>query len=305
MKRLEALKIELKREFPHMELREQEAMWKHTSFRIGGPVPLMALPGSEEEAVGAIRISARHGVQRACVGNGSNTLVADEGADYFILKMGEGMGRIERLGETCLRLGAGARLTQAANFALGEGLTGLEFAHGIPGSVGGAVMMNAGAYGGEMADVVTRVRWVSPEGEIRVFEKEELAFGYRKSVFEKLEGLILSAEVELRPGDRKAIQARIEDLAAKRREKQPLEYPNAGSTFKRPEGHFAAALIDQCGLKGYRVGGAQVSEKHAGFIINTGNATCADVRAVMAHVQEVVLREHGVKLEPEVRFLEG
>ena len=305
MKPMEALKAELQKEFPMLELREQEPMWKHTSFRIGGPVPLMVLPRSEEEVVGAVRLSARFGVRRACIGNGSNMLVADEGADYFILKMGEGMGRIEKLDDTRLRLGAGARLAQAANFALMEGLTGLEFAHGIPGSVGGAVMMNAGAYNGEMADVVVRVRWVSPQGEVRVFEADEIGFGYRKSVFEELGGVILSAEVALKPGDREAIRARIDDLAQRRREKQPLEYPNAGSTFKRPEGHFAAALIDQCGLKGYQVGGARVSEKHAGFVINGGNATCADVRGVMAHVQEVVLRERGVRLEPEVRFLEG
>lgn len=303
MEHMEALKIELRSTFPDLQLREREPMWKHTSFRIGGPVSLMALPRSEEEAVGAIRISARYGVQRACIGNGSNLLVADEGADLFILKMGEGMGHIRRLEGDRLHLGAGARLAQAANFALAEGLTGLEFAHGIPGSVGGAVMMNAGAYGGEMADVVRRVRWVSPAGEVRTFDREEMNFAYRKSVFETLGGVILSAEVELHTGERENIRARMEELAARRREKQPLEWPNAGSTFKRPEGHFAAALIEECGLKGYRVGGASVSEKHSGFVVSDGHATCEDVKAVMAHVQEVVLRERGVRLEPEVRFL--
>ncbi len=275
MNHFEALKIELERLCPELELRTEEPMSKHTSFRIGGPVRLMAFPASDDEAVRAVRAAVALGIEPLFIGNGSNLLVADRGLDAFVIKCGKGLGTIEKVNDSSLRLGAGTLLSQAAGFARQESLTGLEFAHGIPGSVGGAVMMNAGAYNGEIANVVESVCFLGLDGSLREFRGEELGFSYRKSVFEDLSGLILSAVVRLQPGDPVKIAARIDDLAFRRRERQPLELPSAGSTFKRPKDGFAAALIDQCGLKGYRVGGAQVSEKHAGFVINRGGATCA------------------------------
>ena len=303
MNHFEALKIELERLCPGLELRTEEPMSRHTSFRIGGPVRLMAVPASDEEAVQAVRAAVDVGIEPLFIGNGSNLLVSDSGLDAFVVKCGKGLGAIEKVGDTCLRLGAGTLLSQAAGFARQESLTGLEFAHGIPGSVGGAVMMNAGAYNGEISHVVESVRFLGLDGSLREFRGQELGFSYRKSAFEDLRGLILDAVVRLQPGDPVKIAARIDDLAFRRRERQPLELPSAGSTFKRPKDGFAAALIDQCGLKGYRVGGAQVSEKHAGFVVNLGSATCADVMAVISHVYRVVLEQTGVTLEPEVRLL--
>ncbi len=303
MNHFEALKIELERLCPGLELRQEEPMSKHTSFRIGGPVKLMAFPASEGEVAQAVQAAMGLGIEPLFIGNGSNLLVADRGLDAFVIKCGKGLGTIEKVNDTCLRLGAGTLLSQAAAFARQESLTGLEFAHGIPGSVGGAVMMNAGAYNGEIANVVESVRFLGLDGSLREIVGEKLGFSYRKSVFEDLDGIILSAVVCLQPGDPVKIAARIDDLAFRRRERQPLELPSAGSTFKRPKDGFAAALIDQCGLKGCRVGNAQVSEKHAGFVVNLGNATCADVMGVISHVYRVVLEQTGVALEPEVRLL--
>lgn len=301
----EALKIELEQVCPKLELRQKEPMSKHTSFRIGGPAALMALPSSEEEAAQAVLTAARMGIKPLFIGNGSNLLVADQGLEAFVIKCVKGLGTMKKVDETGLYLGAGALLSQAACFARKESLTGLEFAHGIPGSVGGAVMMNAGAYNGEISHVVESARFLDLEGDIRTYQGEELGFGYRKSVFEEMDGVILSAVVRLQPGDPVKITARIDDLAFRRRERQPLELPSAGSTFKRPKDGFAAALIDQCGLKGFRVGNAQVSEKHAGFVVNRGGAACVDVMGVIAHVHRVVLEETGIELEPEVRLLGG
>ena len=202
-----------------------------------------------------------------------------------------------------LTAGAGATLAQLAVEAANRGLAGLEFAHGIPGSVGGGMVMNAGAYGGELCQVVRQVRAMDRQGRVMELAGEECAFSYRHSRFSEGGWLILSAAVELEEGDPAAIRDRMAELMARRKEKQPLDYPSAGSTFKRPEGHFAAALIDQCGLKGLRVGGAQVSEKHAGFVINTGAATCRDILELMGQVRERVFRETGVELEPEVKYV--
>lgn len=303
MNGLETLKIELKDRCPALELREEEPMSKHTSFRIGGPVKLMALPKTDAEVVQTVQSAKALGIEPIFIGNGSNLLVADRGVDGFIVKAGEGLGSLEQTGENAVCLGAGTLLSRAACFARDRGLTGLEFAHGIPGSIGGAVTMNAGAYGGEMADVVERVTCVRPDGGLEVYSGENLAFGYRKSVFEGGKAFILSVTVRLSPGDKESIAQRINELSRRRREKQPLEYPSAGSTFKRPAGGYAAALIDSCGLKGYRVGGAQVSEKHAGFIVNLGGASCDDVMRVMSHVYETVLGATGIRLEPEVKLL--
>lgn len=300
---LETLTIKLREACPALELRMEEPMAKHTSFRIGGPVKLMALPVSEEQAVQTLRLAAEAGVEPLFIGNGSNLLVADRGLDAFVIKLGENFSRFELAGESTLRVQAGALLSRTAVFAREHALTGLEFAHGIPGSVGGAVTMNAGAYGGEMADVVEEVTCARADGTLLTYRGEELGFGYRKSAFEDGDLLVLSARLALRPGETEEIRTRMEYLSVCRREKQPLEYPSAGSTFKRPIGAYAAALIDGCGLKGYTVGGAQVSEKHAGFVVNRGGATCEDVLRVMEHVRNTVLNETGFLLEPEVRIL--
>ena len=300
---LKTLKIKLMEQCPELELREEEPMAKHTSFRIGGPVKLMALPASEKEAAAVLRFAHEAGVKPLFLGNGSNLLVADKGLEAFVVKLGEKFAGIHQEGEESLYAQAGALLSRTASFARERGLTGMEFCHGIPGSVGGAVTMNAGAYGGEMADVVEEVPCLTGKGELQVFRGEELGFGYRQSAFEDGELLVLGAKFKLNSGDMEEIRTRMEYLAACRRDKQPLEYPSAGSTFKRPLGAYAAALIDQCGLKGYRVGGAQVSEKHAGFVVNRGGATCEDVLRVMGHVRDTVLNETGFLLEPEVRIL--
>ena len=304
MDRLEMLARALRRELPGLEVRENEPMRNHTTFRIGGPARLMALPRSEEEAQSAVRLAAELGVEPLFMGNGSNLLAADAGVEAFLIKSFDGLGRLELAGEAGIRAGSGVLLSRLANFALANGLTGLEFAHGIPGTLGGAAAMNAGAYGGEMAQVLTRVTYLDEGGAPVTLPVDRCGLSYRHSVFsDHPQWLILEAELALAPGQAEQIRGRMAELAQRRREKQPLEQPSAGSTFKRPEGHFAAALIEGCGLKGVGIGGAQVSEKHAGFVVNRGDATADDVRRLMALVQETVLRETGVALEPEVRLL--
>jgi len=285
---------------PKLELRENEPMSRHTSFRVGGPAALMALPKTKVEASQAVKMARAHGVTPFFLGNGSNLLVPDEGYDGFLIKPAGEFGEIREVNR---RLVAGSAVTLArlAVAALDRGLTGLEFAHGIPGTVGGGVFMNAGAYGGEMAQVVTAVTCLTREGEIETVT--DFGFGYRTSIFKDGSRMILSAEFKLEQGDRAVIKARMEELAAQRQSKQPLEYPSAGSMFKRPAGYFAGALIEQSGLKGFTVGGAQVSEKHAGFVINKGGATCADVLELVRRVQEKVKTDSGVDLEMEVRIL--
>lgn len=306
MNPLHGLKERLFRCCPTLEMRENEPMSRHTSFRIGGPVSLMALPKTEEETAAALDAAAQQGVTPLVVGNGSNLLAPDEGLSAFVIKCLDGLGQITPLGEGTVRLGSGLLLARAALYARDHSLTGLEFAHGIPGSVGGGVMMNAGAYFGEMSQVVRSVRYLTFSGEHRELSGEALGFSYRKSVFEGEACLILSADVVLAPGEKDKISERISDLARRRKERQPLEFPSAGSAFKRPgEGQFAAALIDGCGLKGLRVGDAQVSEKHAGFVINRGQATCKDVMELMEQVHRRVLDETGVALKPEVKLLGG
>ena len=308
MEDLHRLAGRLRRECPELELRENEPMAKYTTFRVGGPAALMALPKTEEEAQAALRAARKLGVEPFFLGNGSNLLVPDEGVDRFLIKP---TGRysvdpLNRVWEADGTLAAGGAvlLSRLAGAALDMGLTGLEFAGGIPGSVGGAATMNAGAYDGEMAQVVASVTALDRTGECRVFQPEECGFGYRRSAFSPGDWLITQVRFRLTPGDPASIRARMDDLTARRKKKQPLEFPSAGSTFKRPPGHFAAALIDQCGLKGLTVGGAQVSEKHAGFLINRGGATCADILELIDRVREEVLRQTGVELELEVRVLQ-
>lgn len=300
---------------PALELRRDEPMFRHTSFQVGGPVPLMALPKTEEE-VGQLlyTAAAEFGLRPFFMGRGTNLLVSDQGADLLVVKACDGLNRLELLpegewpGRRTIQAGSGVSLVRLAAFALECGLTGLEFAQGIPGSVGGGVYMNAGAYGGELGQVVSSVisNALPPEEFLR--ERLNPEFSYRDSPFQGQDEFILRACFSLAPGDPAEIRAKMDDLARRRREKQPLEYPSAGSTFKRPapvDGQpvYAAALIDQCGLKGLTVGGAQVSEKHAGFVVNRGGATCRDIIELMTQVRERVFRETGVTLEPEVRWL--
>ena len=300
MDQMSALKEKLRQTVPELELLEQEPMSRHTTFRVGGPVPLMALPQNAQQAAAAVRAAAQLGIAPFFLGNGSNLLVPDEGVDVFVIKTGNCLCGAE-VEDTCIRAESGILLSRLAVLARDRGLTGLEFAHGIPGSLGGAVTMNAGAYDGEMAQVVTSVTFLTQAGEL--VETDEFDFSYRHSAFSDGSRLILGAKLRLQRGDEAQIRARMEELMERRKSKQPLEYPSAGSTFKRPEGYFAAALIDQCGLKGLRVGGAQVSEKHAGFVINRGGATCADILSLMEQVRRRVLEQTGVELEPEVKIL--
>ena len=308
MERVRKLQKLLAERHPSLELRADEPMSRHTTFRIGGPAALMALPRTAGEAKAAVKTARELGIEPFILGNGSDLLVADEGYPGFIIKLA---GEFEEIcfcpapkeGTPQLTAGGAALLSTLSKTALHWGLTGLEFAGGIPGSVGGAVMMNAGAYGGETAQVLESVTFLDEAGEVCTLPASECGFGYRHSVFSDRKCLILKARFHLDQGDPAAIRARMEELAAKRREKQPLEWPSAGSMFKRPPGHFAAALIDQCGLKGLTVGGAQVSEKHAGFVVDRGGATCADVLELVRQVRETVLRQTGVELEMEVKVL--
>lgn len=289
---------------PDLKVAREEPMSRHTSFRVGGPARRMAFPERGEQLVLLMRFAQACGARPLVIGNGSNLLVADEGLDRLVVNT-SGMNQITRE-EDLLTAGAGVSLARLADFACKQGLTGLEFAHGIPGSVGGAVCMNAGAYDGEMKQVVERVTILFPEEGVKKLSGEEMDFSYRHSLLsDHPEAVVLSASFRLSSGDAELIREKMRELMTRRKTSQPLEYPSAGSTFKRPVGYFAGTLIDQCGLKGFTVGGAQVSEKHAGFVINRGGATFADVMGVIRGVQERVLAEKGVRLEPEVKIIEG
>ena len=277
---------------------EHEAMRKHTSFKTGGPAAFLVLPKSPEEIQQLITLLS--GVPYLVVGNGSNLLVRDGGYDGVLIKLCANYSAA-RVHENCITAQSGISLSKLARLAQQHGLSGLEFAAGIPGTLGGAVAMNAGAYGGEMKDVVTSSRCVDRSGH--VIDIEDHDFGYRHSVVSGAGLTVLETALALAPGDPAAIAAKMEDLGARRREKQPLEYPSAGSTFKRPEGFFAGKLIEDAGLKGYRFGGAMVSEKHAGFVVNCGSATSSDILHVIDHVQQKVYEQFGVELEPEVKII--
>lgn len=298
-----ALAHSLREALPGLELREFEPMKERCSFKIGGPARLMLLPASAEEAAAALGILRSAGADTLICGNCTNLLIPDEGYMGAVVCMSRPAGSIGLVDETRVRAGAGATLNALAVFAAQHSLAGLEFAHGIPGSVGGGAAMNAGAYGGELKDVLESVEFVDTDGEIKSLPVEELGMGYRRSAFSDTDKLITSAVFRLRPGDGEEIRARMAELIEKRRASQPLEYPSAGSTFKRPKEGYAAAMIDRCGLKGLSVGGAAVSEKHAGFVINTGGATWFDVVALMAEIQRRVYERFGVELEPEVKII--
>ncbi len=300
---METFRQSLAAALPQLELRVNEPMSRHTTFRVGGPVSLMALPKSIEELGTVVALARKAGVEPFFMGRGSNLLVADQGVDAFLVKLAGGLDRLELAGPNSLYVGAGVTLAKAAFFAMEHALTGLEFAHGIPGTLGGGVFMNAGAYDGELSQVISWADCLDETGRSFRLAGKDLELGYRTSIFSQKPWAVVGAQLDLRQGDPDAIRARMEDLAQRRRSKQPLDLPSAGSTFKRPPGHFAGALIQQCGLKGARIGGAQVSEKHAGFVVNTGEATCSDILALIRLVRDTVLEKTGVLLEPEVRML--
>lgn len=278
-----------------------EPMSRHTTFRVGGPADAMFLPESGEQVAAALKAAQSAGVPAYVIGNGSNLLVKDGGIRGLVIVLGEGMSAVSREGNT-ITAQAGASLARVAAFAQSEGLSGLEFASGIPGTLGGGCAMNAGAYGGQLSDCLVDAQ-VLMGGEARTLSAAEMEMGYRTTRPLREGGVVLSARFALTADDPGAIGTRMKELNARRRDKQPLNYPSAGSTFKRPEGHFAGALIEGAGLKGRSVGGAQVSEKHAGFIINTGNATAADILGLIRLVQAEVREKYGVELETEVRII--
>lgn len=286
---------------PDLEIRKHEQMSKHTTFRIGGPADLYITPKANQVA-DIVKLCRQTGVPFFVFGNGSNLLVSDKGIRGVVIEIGKNMKQVT-VEDTVIKAQAGATLGMIAGEAAKAGLTGMEFASGIPGCLGGALVMNAGAYGGEMKQIVTEVECLTEDGERITLSGEEMEFGYRTSLLSKKPYIAMSATMKLTPGKEEEIRQRMQELNAQRLSKQPLEYPSAGSTFKRPEGYFAGKLIMDAGLAGYHVGDARVSEKHCGFVINTGNATAADVRQLMTDVDRIVKEKFGVGLEPEVKFI--
>ena len=280
----------------------EEAMSQHTTFKIGGPADYFLMPDKGEDVGRVIKICKEKEIPYFILGNGSNLLVGDGGYRGAVIQIYRNMSSVTVEGNE-ITAQAGALLSAVAAAAKNASLTGFEFAGGIPGTIGGAVVMNAGAYGGEMKDVLTEVTVMNAEGDIFTLPTEELELGYRTSIIKTAGYIVLEAKIRLKEGDPEVIRETIKDLTIRRTTKQPLEYPSAGSTFKRPEGYFAGKLIMDSGLAGYQVGGAQVSEKHCGFVINAGDATARDVRTLMDNVRDIVYKKYGVTLEPEVKFL--
>lgn len=287
---------------PSDNIRIQESMAAHTTFRVGGPVDCMVEMENTEQVSKVQKYLNAVGIPYTVLGNGSNVLVSDKGYRGVVLQVGRRMNNIRVEGNKVIA-GAGALLSQVARTAMEHSLTGMEFASGIPGTVGGGVVMNAGAYGGEMKQIVSTVICVNPAGDVLELENETMEFGYRQSVLRHQKFVVTEVSFELKPGNKEEIKAVMDDLAAQRREKQPLEYPSAGSTFKRPEGYFAGELIMKAGLQGFQIGGARVSDKHCGFVINAGDATAADIVNLIHEIQNRVKEMFHVDLEPEVVFL--
>ena len=302
MSNLTVFQREITAFLPEIELRFAEPMSRHTSFRIGGPAEVMAFPKTGEELAKVLKTSALLDCKCAILGAGTNVLAPDAGIPGLTVCLKDCLDGMEQLDETRIRVMAGVTMSRAAVFAANLGLSGLEFAHGIPGTVGGGVYMNAGAYGGEIGQVCTRVEVMDREGNIRILSGEEMRFSYRHSILEETGDIVVSADFLLTKGNTEEIKARMKELIGKRSASQPLDLPSAGSAFKRPVGGYAAALIDQAGLKGFQVGGAAISTKHAGFAVNLGGATAADVEALLAEVSDKVFEQTGIRLEPEVRI---
>lgn len=287
---------------PELTFAMEEPMAKHTSFRIGGPVEVMAFPKNAEELSKLLKTSASLNITPAIMGAGTNILAPDEGIRGLVICLKDCMDGMERLDDTRIRVAAGVTMTRAAVFAANLGLGGLEFAHGIPGTVGGGVYMNAGAYGGEICQVCESVDVMDMQGNISTVVCSQMRFAYRHSILEENAGIVLRAVFALTPVPQEQIREKMAELMTKRKTSQPLDLPSAGSAFKRPVGGYAAALIDQAGLKGFCVGGAGVSTKHAGFVVNNGGATAGDVKEVLRQVSDKVFENSGIRLEPEVRI---
>ena len=287
---------------PQIALRFDEPMSKHTSFRIGGPAAVMAFPQNEEELSEVLKVSGKLDIKPVILGAGTNVLAPDEGLPGLIVCLKDCMNGMELLEGGGIRVMSGVTMTRAAVFAANHGLTGMEFAHGIPGTVGGGVYMNAGAYDGEISQICRSVTVMDRNGKTRQLSREEMDFGYRHSILEESGEIVVSAVFGLAQDSPEAVKARMRQLQAKRSASQPLDLPSAGSAFKRPVGGYAAALIDQAGLKGYRVGNAAISGKHAGFAVNLGGATAHDVKELLTQVSDRVFAASGIRLEPEIRI---
>ena len=285
------------------EVIENAPMSKYTSFKTGGNADLLIIPASIDSLQEIIKKCKELNIKPFVMGNGSNLLVTDNGYKGVIIKIGSNLSSMKLLDENTIECETGTMMKALCNFALDNSLTGLEFAFGIPGNLGGAVYMNAGAYGGEMKDVLYSCTHIDSDGNIGTLTKDQLNLGYRRSAYTDNGYTIISATLKLQKGDKIAIKEAMNDKLRRRKEKQPLEFPSAGSTFKRPEGYFAGALIEDCNLKGYSIGGAQVSEKHAGFVINRGGATSTDILNLIKYIQNTVFDKHGVKLETEVKII--
>ena len=300
------MNVNLKQRFQEIlednRILKAELMSRHTTFRIGGPADFFLVPENADEIRKIIAVCKEKNVPYFILGNGSNLLVSDKGYQGVVVQLYRNFGQI-KVEDGRIHAQAGALLSGIAAAAREASLTGFEFAGGIPGTLGGAVVMNAGAYGGEMKDVLKEVTVLTPEGGVLTLQADELHMGYRTSVIKEAGYIVLEAKIRLKEGDPEVIRETMKDLTIRRTTKQPLEYPSAGSTFKRPEGYFAGKLIMDSGLAGYQVGGAQVSEKHCGFVINAGDATARDVRTLMDNVRDIVYKKYGVTLEPEVKFL--
>lgn len=295
--------FELRLSEKSIAFKKDEPMKNHTSFRIGGSAKYFITPASVSECSDAVLLCNEFNIPIYIIGKGTNLLVNDNGIDGAVICISNLMSNTKLLPDGNIYCEAGALLSTVCSFALDNSLTGMEFAFGIPGNIGGAVAMNAGAYGGEMKDIVVSCEYVDDFGEIHFLNIDELNFSYRKSFFTNKKYCIVSVTLKLQNGNREQIKSQMDDILARRKEKQPLEFPSAGSTFKRPEGSYASLLIDQCGLKGKTVGGAKVSEKHAGFVINFNNASCNDVLMLMKEIKDIVFEKTGFVLDPELKIL--
>ncbi len=304
MSKMKNFMDKIKENIPSLEVRTEQPLSEFTSFRIGGNAQYLAFPKNEEELSQLLKLSDEMDIKTAILGAGTNVLAPDTGIRGLVICLKDCLDGMERISDTGIRVMAGVTMSRAALFAASQGLSGLEFAHGIPGSVGGGVFMNAGAYGGEIKDVCTRVRIVDHQGHAKWIERSEIDFSYRHSVIQDNNWIVVAAEFELEPKPEEQIRSRIQELYDKRSASQPLELPSAGSAFKRPVGGYASALIADTGLRGFQVGGAAVSQKHTGFVVNLGGATAEDVMNLLKQVSDRVYAHTGIRLEPEVRIWE-
>ncbi len=302
MMKITEFQEDIKSLLPNVDLRFWEPMSKHTSFKIGGPAEVMAFPKSEQELSQILEMSKVLDCKAAILGAGTNVLAPDEGISGLVICLKDCIDGMQQLDDTTIRVSAGVTMTRAAVYAAGLGLGGMEFAHGIPGTVGGGVYMNAGAYGGEISQICRSVAVMSMDGDVMTIRGEDMDFSYRHSRLEEDGGIVVSADFALIPKPQEQIREQMQELMRKRKSSQPLDLPSAGSAFKRPVGGYAAALIDECGLKGFRIGGAAVSAKHAGFVVNLEHATADDVKKLLTSVSDKVFEQKGIRLEPEVRI---